>query len=425
MDFLGRIAYGIEILLAEWLFLSGFPRRKHFVLRWLAAVAATLLCCYGYTGYRNGGQWLVFIGMLGTIGVSVAGMYYVFRKPACVILSACVSGLAVQHICHHVYRLVLLMPFVTYRFNALTELCASILGCLAAWLLLRSSLKNKIFFNETYSRNTVAVALLIVLICVGITRFVRLSGSMNLFATVSISIYAITCCLLALYVQFSMQAFVKLQTEYLMQKRISEEERKRFEVSRENAEQMNIKYHDLKHKVMALQGQLPDHEIESMREIIDRYDGIYYTGLDVLDIILNEKNLRCQAKGIAMTAMGNGAELAFMDNMDVYSLFGNVLDNAIEAVEALEPPGKRTISLIIERRGEFVYINCVNFIEHDLQLQQNGLPDTTKTEELGYHGYGLRSIRMIAEKYHGGISISTEDGVFGLSIYMSGGEEKR
>lgn len=420
MDILGRFTYGIEILLAELLFLTNFSRRKHFIMHLLATITATLLCCYWSSGYRHGSEWLVFIGMLATIGVSVVGMYLVFRKPFCVILSACVSGLAVQHICHHIYRLVLLMPFVRGQFNALTELCATILGCMVAWLLLRSSLKKKVFFNETYSRNTVVVALVIVLICVGITRFVRMSGSMNRFAIGSISIYAITCCTLALYVQYSVQAFVKLQTEYLMQKRISEEERKRFEVSRENAELMNIKYHDLKHKLMALKGQLPEQEIESMQALIDRYDGIYYTGLDVLDIILNEKNMRCQAKGITMTAMGNGAELAFMDNMDVYSLFGNVLDNAIEAVMALEPPGRRTISLIIERRGEFVYINCVNFLDHDLLLQDNGLPDTTKTTEFGYHGYGLRSVRMIAEKYHGGISINAQDGVFGLSIYMSG-----
>ena len=51
------------------------------------------------------------------------------------------------------------------------------------------------------------------------------------------------------------------------------------------------------------------------------------------------------------------------------------------------------------------------------------MPNTTKKEEAGYHGYGMRSIRAIAEKYHGGISVTAEDGMFGLNIYMSDGEK--
>jgi len=116
--------------------------------------------------------------------------------------------------------------------------------------------------------------------------------------------------------------------------------------------------------------------------------------------------------------MGCGGELSFMDTMDVYSLFGNILENAISEVEKIDLPEKRLISLIIERKGSFVYIDTVNFMSGSAPSFSDGLPETTKTDEWGYHGYGLKSVRAIAEKYYGGVVISIDDNVFKVSIYM-------
>jgi hypothetical protein len=273
---------------------------------------------------------------------------------------------------------------------------------------------------EDNDKRMIIVAVLIVLICIGITRLLRMGSPMNNYMTLCTALYAIVCCTLALYVEFYVHESMRAHSEMLVLRRINEEERRRYELSCENAEQMNIKYHDLKHKLRYLEQRLPREELDSMRALIDSYESTYDTGLDVLDIVLNEKQMLCKAKGITLTVMGNGADLSFMNAMDVYSLFGNLMDNAIEAVELLEPPEKRQISLVLERRGEFVYISCMNYTESTVVLRQDGLPGTTKTRELGYHGYGLRSIRMIAEKYHGDIRIQAENGMFGLSIYMTG-----
>ena len=61
----------------------------------------------------------------------------------------------------------------------------------------------------------------------------------------------------------------------------------------------------------------------------------------------------------------------------------------------------------------------MNYTGNDLVLAENGLPNTTKKQEVGYHGYGLRSIRAIAEKYHGGMDIQSRHGMFGLNIYLT------
>ncbi len=108
--------------------------------------------------------------------------------------------------------------------------------------------------------------------------------------------------------------------------------------------------------------------------------------------------------------------------MDIYSLCGNIIDNAIAAVEKLEPPEKRLVSLIVQRKGSFIYLDAVNFASGAEPSFTDGLPDTTKAEERGFHGYGLKSVRQIARKYHGDVSVSIEDGVFKVSVYMMDGK---
>ena len=102
-----------------------------------------------------------------------------------------------------------------------------------------------------------------------------------------------------------------------------------------------------------------------------------------------------------------------MSDTDIYSLFGNMIDNAIEAVKHFEP-GKRTIGLSVKNVKNFVVVNIYNRFEGDLSFE-NGLPLTTK-QNRPFHGYGLKSIRNIVEKYNGNMRISTDNHVFSLTI---------
>ena len=421
-----QFSYGLQLFFAEIIFLYPFPKRRHFSIRILAAfvmVLGTNFFNLHFVRAWNPSAFMNFAGLLLTICVSFIGMWLTFDASAMAILSGCVAGVAVQHIAFQVYRLVNLIPFRTSPDGLTIELITAAVVYLMVWITVGQWVAQRRIYEDSNKR-MIVVAVLIVLICIGITRLLRLGGPINAYMTLCTALYAIVCCTLALYVEFYVHESVRTQSEMLVLRRINEEERRRYELSRENSEQMNIKYHDLKHKLRYLEKRLPQDELDAMRTLIDSYESTYDTGLDVLDIVLNEKQMLCKAKGIALTVMGNGADLRFMGTMDVYSLFGNLMDNAIEAVEVLEPPEKRQISMVLERRGEFVYISCMNYTGNDVALRQDGLPGTTKTQELGYHGYGLRSIRMIAEKYHGGIRIQSENGMFGLSIYMTGDAEQ-
>lgn len=101
---------------------------------------------------------------------------------------------------------------------------------------------------------------------------------------------------------------------------------------------INKKYHDLKHQIAVLRSETSEekaHYLDAMEQEIRSYEAQNKTGNEVLDTILTSKSLYCQQHGITLTCVADGAALDFMDTMDLCSLFGNALDNAIESVEKL------------------------------------------------------------------------------------------
>lgn len=102
-----------------------------------------------------------------------------------------------------------------------------------------------------------------------------------------------------------------------------------------------------------------------------------------------------------------------MIEADMYSLFGNTIDNAIEAVERCDK-SKRIISLTISQVNNFVIINLQNYVDVSVEFV-NGMPQTTKYDK-DNHGFGAKSIKMLAQKYGGGVSFSQNDDIFSTNL---------
>lgn len=60
--------------------------------------------------------------------------------------------------------------------------------------------------------------------------------------------------------------------------------------------------------------------------------------------------------GIILNCMADGACLDFMDAVDIYTIFGNALDNAIESVSKLEDPEQRMISVMVFSRADLIFL---------------------------------------------------------------------
>lgn len=189
--------------------------------------------------------------------------------------------------------------------------------------------------------------------------------------------------------------------------------------SQESVELINRKYHDLKHQIALLRSETTEEKaryLDAMEQEIRSYEAQNKTGNEVLDTILTSKSLYCQQHGITLTCVADGAALDFMDTMDLCSLFGNALDNAIESVEKLPDSEQRLIHLVVARQKSFLWIRVEN--TYDGAFRADGtLPKTTKTDAR-YHGYGLKSIYDTAEKYGGTAEITTQENRFTLKVLL-------
>ena len=199
--------------------------------------------------------------------------------------------------------------------------------------------------------------------------------------------------------------------------RLYDEQQKHFKIRKETIDLINIKCHDMKHKIRNIGDNrgVDKETIDEMQKLISFYDAEISTGNKTIDIILTEKNLLCKEKNIDFTCIVDGKILKFLNDGDLYALLGNILDNAVEAVDIIKDKQKRCIDFVIEERQNAIIIREDNyFIGNELKME-NGLPITTKGD-IGYHGYGLKSIREIVSRYDGIMRVDTNKNIFQLSI---------
>ena len=220
-----------------------------------------------------------------------------------------------------------------------------------------------------------------------------------------------------LLIQILMLVAAKERTELYTLQTLWLEEKKQYQLIKENIDAINIKCHDLKHQVRHLReaGQVAPEYLDELEQSISIYNSAVQSGNETLDVLLTDKRLHCATHGIQFTCIAEGEKMDFMEIMDIFSLFGNILDNAIEHQSTLSPE-KRFIHLSVRGTNQLLLIHVENHLEGELVIR-DGIPVTTK-EDKNYHGYGMLSIRRIVEKYGGNLSISTEDQLFQIDIML-------
>jgi hypothetical protein len=201
---------------------------------------------------------------------------------------------------------------------------------------------------------------------------------------------------------------------------ILKQQHEQYQLSRDNIELLNHKYHDMKHQISVIRAEADpikkEAYLEEMESGIRLYEAQNKTGNSVLDTILTSKSMYCVQHDINFTCVADGSLLDFMEVMDICTVFGNVLDNAIESVEQLRDSSLRLIRAAVFAQNNFLMIRVENYCETELTMD-DGLPVTTKGDKR-YHGYGIKSMRYTIEKYEGSMTIHTENHWFTLRILI-------
>ena len=212
-----------------------------------------------------------------------------------------------------------------------------------------------------------------------------------------------------------------LHDDYEMIKQLMEKEARQYEVSKDLIDRINQKAHDLKYQIRHLSAADGSEVLQELEETIDAYDTGYKTGNDAVDVIMTEKSQQCRKNHIRIACIIDGEKLSIMEPRDIYSLLGNILDNAIEAVLQLPDEDMRVINLSVKQEFGMVRIRAENYYAGRRSFE-NALPLTTKADHL-WHGYGTRSILTIAEKYGGTAEFSTEKDIFTVNVLVPASSE--
>lgn len=152
--------------------------------------------------------------------------------------------------------------------------------------------------------------------------------------------------------------------------------------------------------------------VKDIRNMLEPLIPIKYTGNPILDILLTDKATISKEKKIKFDIKIDNIDMNFLEAIDATTIFGNLIDNAIEAVEKVN--GDRYIQVSIMPYQEMVLVRIKNT---SLPLKwKNGMPVSEKGKN---HGIGLLNVKRSIEKYDGDISIQQKNGIVTVDLLLN------
>lgn len=439
-----RGLFMLELYLAEFLFIFRLKKRPHFWLRFLLSVLVGEFVALALPAF--GGELVSTLTFLPLFALTVPTLKFCLDEPWVNVLFAGIAAYTTQHFAYSMSNF--FMSFVVWGKSPLlgmygeTRLDFTKLGLwsllvaavyvtcyFSSYAILFSLYGNKIKRGQQLKvkRTTVMIFILLGLMLNVLLNalVVYFSDGITIFDSFIFPIYECTCCFFLLHALFGLVRTRTLEEELSFVRALLREKERQWKLTKESVNLINLKCHDLKHQIRTIgEGKgIPRETVREIEDVISVYDATVKTGNDVLDTILTEKSLSCAHSGIRLTCVADGEKLNFMSDSDLYSLFGNALDNAMEAVSRLEDAERRVVNVLVRCVGELVSVTVSNYYSGTVILGKDGFPVTGK-HDTDYHGFGLRSIRFLAEKYGGAASVTARDGKFLLKVlFPDCGEE--
>lgn len=408
--------YGINLWISCLMFLLPLRRKTHFKVRLILSGAVCVLILSGvYYLIENLTDWSYW-GQVPLLFITYFSAVLIFYN--------CVKGKG--------FGLWYCGVWGTMTFLLVLEtsyvLCSPLLGDLGNWLLkILFSVAVNVAIGLTLARwmpekgqyqigpRQMVSAWVFCIMSENLFIYAKVDPGAALFNIV-LQFYCITL----LYLQSALFKKSSMRKELETIQLLWHQQKGQYQLSKETIELINHKCHDLKHQVQAIRAVKDEKERETYLEKIEKsvqiYSAIVRTGNEILDTILTEKSLICENSGIHINCVADGSLLAFMNPVDLYTLFGNALDNAIEAVRKLESKEKRVIDIMLYERQSFLMLQIVNPMCGEVKFE-DGLPLTTKAKN-GYHGYGMKSMLHTIQKYEGHLTTEVKNGCFYFNVML-------
>lgn len=436
--FFYKILFIAEILAAEFIYTFRLKKKPRFALRFSACCALLLAAAALFPIFVNT-FWYSSFMFLALFSLTVPALRFCFDEPLSNVFFCAMAAYTTQHFAYELANLALSLinegkspllgmydneavDFWAFDKESVFLMLAYVICYVASYYAMYLCFARRIQKGRDMKIKNLSLLLLIaagLLVDIVLNSAFTYNENSDFIGGIVNYITNMLCCSLLLYCQFSLLLAKEMRYELAFVNRMWSQEKEQYVISKELIDLINMKCHDMRHQIREIgrSNSFSDDTIREMEGAISMYDSLVKTGSEVLDIILTEKAMRCRTNGIRFTCLADGAALAFMVPSDLYSLFGNALENAVDAVKKIEDADSRVIALKIHTVGELVTVNLKNPYAGELKFDGRGLPETTKGDT-DYHGYGVKSIAYIVEKYGGNLSIVAKDGIFNLNILI-------
>lgn len=423
-DFFVAHGFVLELVLAAWVYCHYYERRENFAIRAAAAIGLMLLnsvLWHHLSGIIPSKAWAI-----SAMGIAKYLLFFLIGYGSIQLCMRCekseamfcmTCALATQHLSYVLYDDVLALSGWAYDSVQAVAIISAVmlLVYLAAYYLFVRKMKQHPELSFQNRENLIVGGLLILFTIV--IKFIMepyLSARSMTKLYVLVSIYDVVCCVLALMLERGLFRNQALTDEKNFLTQLVHMQEEQYRTSKANVEMVNIKCHDMKHQISHITSTTDPDAIRELEQIISVYDSSLQTGNEILDVCLMEKKLLYEKNSIKLDCIANGQCLSFMQPSDLFSLFGNALDNAMEAVCKLDDVEKRIIFVSVKEELGMAIIHVENNYTGEL-IMADGIPRTSKDDEF-YHGYGVKSIRMVVEEYDGNMALLPQNGIFNLNI---------
>lgn len=106
-----------------------------------------------------------------------------------------------------------------------------------------------------------------------------------------------------------------------------------------------------------------------------------------------------------------------IEDIDLCSIFINLFDNAIECCKHNKSKENNFIKVKAGKKGGYLVVKFINWCDGELKISEKKTFMTTKKNRKN-HGYGLKILKEIADKYGGDFKLKAEDNIFEATLYL-------
>ena len=182
-------------------------------------------------------------------------------------------------------------------------------------------------------------------------------------------------------------------------------------------EQSRLLKHDMKNHTLVILSYLEEGRLEEAKtytsDILDKLNMMYSyvnVGNALLNYIINNKLSRAKEVGLEIKAEIENLAFSYMDSVDFSALLNNLLDNAIEAAQNSKV---KKLEVVIAKQKGYDVITVKNTIDASV-LENN--PDFVTTKQEEGHGFGMKQILNITDKYEGMLDTYEKNGFFIIGV---------